>query len=896
MILESIQLEHLGPFGNAVAVGPFTRALNVLAAPNESGKTTFVKAATRALFDRHTCKDSEIRALQPAGTDFGPGVSVVFQVASGKFRIRKQFLMSPQCQLSAWRDGQWEPISEGDEADRRLAALLNFQPPGRGASREVNWGLMRYLWARQGEPTAWPSWDDASGRQIQNRLAKVELDPLCDRLRIALWNDYLQVFTATGQTKAAGPLRKAEEEWSRLEADLQELREKSRQLEDLRANFESVTAQLTRLKSEAVEKRKEAEAIRELAVQAELLTIELKARQEAWETAKAALHTIDSDLEGLGKLQAELAEAKARLAATEETLAQQSKAAQAHAETQARLESELESRQNVLAKTRSSLERARQLIKHRRDRQDLERLESLARKVHTHLGHVEQLQTTLQRLPALTVARLRQLEKDSQRIHEQTAQLRVLGLSVELTPHRPCEVQINTPDLERKESLPAGETATFHAAQTLHMSLAGWGKISVRSGSHEAKDIAAKLQECQRAFREKLLEFGVESFERAQAVLIERQDLEAKLQTTQSALQALLTDWESPNAFDQDLHQRRTRLAAIEAASDYSEAEMRESLANLEAAEQQFAVQVELQDQEFKSLAKTAKLARTETAGLRDRVQQSEKQLASLRGSIHGTEQQIEALRKRYGGELEKARSAARQAFVEAEARLEVTRKKLPADHERLPERNKRAAKAAEEVGAELAAGLDEASQLEGRLKTLGSEGLYTKISQRLEQREIAARAASAARARGWAARLLHDLIEYRKLAATRSVLAPLEDRLSSVFADITGRRNRRVYLDENLQILGVGRDGKERIAFEHLSQGAREQLLLALRLAVAAELSVDEPQLLILDDVLVNTDGTRQDRILDLLQQAAETMQILILTCHPDRYRGIGQPLTISG
>lgn len=73
------------------------------------------------------------------------------------------------------------------------------------------------------------------------------------------------------------------------------------------------------------------------------------------------------------------------------------------------------------------------------------------------------------------------------------------------------------------------------------------------------------------------------------------------------------------------------------------------------------------------------------------------------------------------------------------------------------------------------------------------------------------------------------------------------------------------------------------------LSQGAKEQLLLALRAAVALELSKEEPQILILDDVLVNTDPVRQERVLDYLQQISTDVQILVLTCHSSMCRGVG-------
>ena len=125
---------------------------------------------------------------------------------------------------------------------------------------------------------------------------------------------------------------------------------------------------------------------------------------------------------------------------------------------------------------------------------------------------------------------------------------------------------------------------------------------------------------------------------------------------------------------------------------------------------------------------------------------------------------------------------------------------------------------------------------------------------------------------------------------ATHRVLAPLEDRLSATFAEISGVGGRGVFLDEALKVAGVGRNRESSHSFDALSQGAKEQLLLCLRLAVAAELSLEERQLVVLDDVLVNTDSHRQKSVCDALEAAARASQILVLTCHPERYRGLGQ------
>ena len=61
-------------------------------------------------------------------------------------------------------------------------------------------------------------------------------------------------------------------------------------------------------------------------------------------------------------------------------------------------------------------------------------------------------------------------------------------------------------------------------------------------------------------------------------------------------------------------------------------------------------------------------------------------------------------------------------------------------------------------------------------------------------------------------------------------------------------------------------------------SDGTVDQLYLALRLAVAEELTPDAP--LVLDDALVRFDDDRLRRALEVLGQAAETKQVLLFTC----------------
>ena len=65
------------------------------------------------------------------------------------------------------------------------------------------------------------------------------------------------------------------------------------------------------------------------------------------------------------------------------------------------------------------------------------------------------------------------------------------------------------------------------------------------------------------------------------------------------------------------------------------------------------------------------------------------------------------------------------------------------------------------------------------------------------------------------------------------------------------------------------------------LSQGANDQLYLAVRLAICEKVLPKEKSIpLFLDDTLTNFDETRMAAALDWLKEEAKTRQILLFTC----------------
>jgi uncharacterized protein YhaN len=68
------------------------------------------------------------------------------------------------------------------------------------------------------------------------------------------------------------------------------------------------------------------------------------------------------------------------------------------------------------------------------------------------------------------------------------------------------------------------------------------------------------------------------------------------------------------------------------------------------------------------------------------------------------------------------------------------------------------------------------------------------------------------------------------------------------------------------------------------ISTGTREQVYLALRLAIVDHLDRGGERLpLFLDEAFVNWDPGRLERGLELLRGIAEQRQVFLFTCHPE-------------
>lgn len=894
MILEAIHLRHVGRFHGTVRVGPLDPGLNVLASPNEQGKSTVVRAAIRCLFDKPSTRSEEIRALQPVGTDLDPEVTLQFVHQARRYRLFKRFGGRGSCRLEAEEEGGWELVAEEDAAHRRLLEMLGAAAPGRGASKPEHWGLVRYLWAHQGEPALWPDWQDAAGEVLRRRLARVELDPLVDHLRGRLESLAAETLTPTGRLRSGSEVDALQRQIEQQRGRQEELRERLERIESVEARHRQLALELNQAANERDRHQAEAERLQRDLHELEVQRERVEGARHQFQQANAALQAIEADRQRLELCEAEirrLSAAFADMQQREQTTRQRLENAQ---QQLARRREERADRQAQGRQAEARLRRWQSLREWQRQRQEMARLGRLLERIATLAERKRQLQERRARLPELTTEQIERLEAWEREIAGIEAQMRAAGLEVRLKPEQPGSIEIQDDAGLRTEQV--GPGSVLHARSRLKLTLPGWGVLDIRSGAREAEELATRLNQRRAELAELRQRLGVASAAQALQSREARRLLEQELAALQQQLGEDLEAFEDEETLRQAMaeaegaHERLTQDLA-----PFTPEENAMTLAQIEAALQK----AQTEEAAARRLAERAETdlaaAQQEVASLREELAALGQEAARLQAALQFQQARLRELQAKYPEGLETALHAAREVFVQAEARLNVAQSKLPAEADLLPERHQRAVRAAAEAAARWQQLRDERHRIEGALGREAAAGLH---SQRVELEETLAALQLRHRRllrRARAARLLAALIQLRSQRQVATMLQPLEEELSSAFAELTGQPGRRVFLDKELRIEGVGRDRAAACRFEWLSQGAREQLLLALRAAVARHLSASDRQLLILDDVLVNTDPVRQVRVLDFLSQLAQEVQILVLTCHPERYAGAGHPLELA-
>lgn len=866
MRLARLSLSQVRKFNGSLVIPTFEPGLNVIAGPNEAGKSTLVRAIRAAFFERY--RSGSVEDLLPNGetpSSASPTVEIAFEVGGTTYVLKKTFFNKKRCTLSAGATAL-----DSDAAEEAVAELLNFSYAGRGGSKREHWGIPGLLWIDQGE----------------SHEITPSVEHAADRLRTALESTVGAVASSAGDEILAHVRAQRDKlltpggskprgEYETAIADLVQVRAAISELDKKIERHEQDVDRLAELlqRRAADQRDKPWEAFQSKLEAAEQALGEVERLQERLTndsgTAKQLEQTaqiLGEQLKGFEKLREDLAKRERELTKVKE----EEESAQTRL---ADCEGKQRAAKNELTRATVAVELARTEQRRRDLEEKLAKAHNEEQRLAKALAEAEE--DTRQAVALEAYAR--QYRVDAEKLAELVSladKVRELEAKVELAATAlTFDLDSKVPVRLNESPIPA--VGQQRVTEEAIIALEGVGTITVQPGPGNLAELKQQFGNVEEALRDALTEMGTASVEEATG-------------RNQRALQAA------------DAAKTARRMLKVRAPSglDTLREEVASTVATKNAAAQDLASLPPPAD-DFPSLeaarlahesastaattaADSVSAARTGLAECAVRRQEAEKERRSVQQmlsdpSMADKERKARNQLDENGRalvELSKSIADLHQKVDSAQPNL------LKQDVQRLSLSAENARNAFQTCEREIAVLVD-------RLEQEAALGLEEQREERRGTENAAARRLAEIKLRAEALDLLVTRMQEKRDALTRRLQAPLQSRLDHYVRILFPQG--RMGLNEDLTPGELTR-GSERTDFEQLSHGAREQTALISRLAYADLLkTVGNPTLIMLDDALVHCDGERLEQMKRVIFDAATRHQILLFTCHPERWEGLG-------
>lgn len=853
MKIRAITLTDVRQFSQTVRIAGFANGLNVLSAPNETGKSTLFDAIQAVFFIPHRSNAAAIKALRP---DVGgnPAITLELELPSGIYRIEK--IWGKGAKAEVWQDSRL--IAKSDEAEAWVARLTTPAEDGGPA------GL---LWVRQGLVTLQDGSkkeQDAAETARRDLLSSVtgEVDSLTGGRRmdkaLARARDDLEKLVTLRGAKTGGPLDLALKRREALETARQEQKAKAKALQDALVRRRSMLSDLTDLTDPAAVAQRQkrlndaTEAYQaglrhaETLKQAELAAASAKLRHDqsvqrlnGFDTAQAALQRAElalpiAALAGETAIAAHLAAQTSMTAAQDALAAERAALAQAEAQWQAALQAEA-----AQATARRRAELALRITK--------------AAEIETTLAPLRQAARQ-----GLDRKALDQIEAAAQDLAVQERVALAGAAQFSITYSGDVRAQHNGMSVQGDVPMPILEQTT--------LDLPGFGQITL-TPSANGNDLDA-LQNARNQLATLLKTAGFADLEAARAAFAARSLAEQNLRDRTADLRALAPDGVSA------LRDELAQLPEPAVQTDLPKPEVAAATVNNQRnAVQNAEANAEQARRHWQAARETEIRADLALAAARDTLAKAKSLLADLaatsRADLAGTA-------AAYAATLAEAR-ASHAALLQAAPDLAA-----------LTAAQTRARSVHSSAEAEIAALREERTRLDTHIDIHAGNGVEEDLADtELQLADAAAQVAALEREVAVLRRLIAALDMAKATARDRyfdPVIAELRPMLRLLWPDADLKFDADSLLPTQLIRDGHPED------IGSLSGGTREQIALLVRLAFARLLAKSGRHApVILDDALVYTDDDRIERMFDALHQQAADLQIIVLSCRSRVFRDLG-------
>ncbi len=849
--------------------------VTIVQGPNEVGKSSIADAIDMLLADPDSSSRARVKAAQPVGRDVGPWVEMDFQTGPYRLLYSKRWVKGAATELRV--DGPVPEQHTGRAAHERVVEIL---------AETLDAPLFAALRHQQGMPL--DQADLGSSATLARALdvaagagSASDDDALVDRIDAErqAWSTpggapnkaRLDLRAAAAQAEA-----EAEAEHDRLRAVEERVDEHRRLTRDIEANA-ALEPDMRRRDAELARELEQVSAreaaVRDLDTAAQAAEAAARAAGDAL-SARGALIAAESDAgERVHAVEAEQVALGDRLAAADATLQSASQAALAATAAVRDAEAALD----------AASVRAQQV----RDDFDLVVLVERRGQVDEAEAQVSRCEAWLADCP-MNPDLMQAIEDAATDEAVARGRLEASGVCLLVVAEREQDVQ--APD--GQHSLAAGDDLEVDLPPGSELVLPGIARLRLEGHADEVRAAADAAAHRLAGLLSRAGIDAVAGVAAARGQEHQRLAAERELAAAREARTRALRDL-TPEEMDDKIARARDRAAAHDTASASQGTPGSLDDANAERARCASARDDARRGEAVAHAARNdadsaARDIRAEAAECGGRLQAESQRLADARAALAAAREACadDALDGR-AAEARGAAATARDRHAEQAAALAQD------DPDSLRTLAANASGALDRLLRERNEMAMAAERLAGEIGRAGDDGLADLAAAAGERALHAADALARAEREAGAADLLHEVMTRHLDQARRAYVAPFRAEVERLARLVFGAGTTVEIDHAGLGVVSRTRDGVT-VPYEALSGGAREQLAVIGRLAAASLVAEDGGAPVIIDDALGYSDPTRLEGIGAALARAGEGAQVIVLTCMPDRYAGIGSATVV--
>ncbi|KAB1654836.1 AAA family ATPase [Pseudoclavibacter chungangensis] len=843
----------------------FGEGVTVVAGPNEVGKSSVAEAIRLLRRFKSSSRRQDIVDVQPLGRDTGPFVELELRTGPYHLVYRKRWLRSPLTELEV-RTPHEKPRS-GDEAHERFNAIL---------AETVDLDLLDALDVVQGTSLERPDLARVSAlhRALDDTSGAFDGH---DELVARVDTEFEQYFTPTGKpgVRFARILAARDEAVRTVEALEADSAELDRLVEEhARASglLDDLAVRLAAAKADAAELDERSSAIDELERQAERSAAGVTDAERVRDAAVSARddrRLLRDELAERGERLTELGE---QVELLDEARARAEQALGAAGDERARLEDELT----------SAVDEADEAATHLRLQRE--------RAEHEELGARVARAHELDASRRAAAARTNEATVDDEaleRLVELETVLRVAESARAAATARVVVEPIGTRSVTVDgRRIRGGEPFEAEVHDTLRVELAEVLTVEVHPGTPPA-ELERAVTAARGARADALRELDVDSVDSARRVAEHRRRSEAEQRRLAGELTAVLRG--------NDLNDLEERLAVLEARRPASAVEdagptaHATAIALLETAADEARTRADEARSAVDRVREAVDAKRTTADGAREAWVRGSEALRNGEGERDRIAERLDRARLERDDEaLDAEVDAAERVLGERREQLATDRAALDAaDAETLRIRRTNAHELVTSTTNDLAKTRSTVDRLASLVDDRAASGIYDRMTDARAALDAATETAERTERAATAVKTLREALRRHRDEAQQKYVAPFTERIERLGRVVFGS-DFAVTVSPELVIESRTLAGRT-VPFESLSAGAREQLALLGRLACAQLVDPGEGAPVVLDDTLGFADPERLRSLGAVLGDVGRTAQVVLLTCQPSRFDGLG-------